>query len=83
MGNMKGGENLLERRNVTVIDSSRILLIAQMKRVIELLEKQNPERMIYSRDLAELDNKLHEIRRDSIRLMKMVRSPYEIKKECP
>ncbi len=48
-------------------DNTKVLLIAQMKRAIELLENGDVARGIYSNDLAELDNKLHEIRRDSIR----------------
>lgn len=46
------------------------LLIAQMKRAIELLEGVKDP---YSKDFAELSNKLHEIRRDSIRLMKLAK----------
>ncbi len=63
------------------VDNTKSLLIAQMKRAIELLESKELERCIYSKELAELDNKLLEIRRDSIRFMKIVRNPYRFKRE--
>lgn len=46
-------------------ENTRILLIAQMKRVIELLEGE--ELKPYSYTFAEVEKKLREIRRDSIR----------------
>lgn len=54
-------------------DNTKVLLIAQMKRAIELLENEDVGRGAYSSDLAELDNKLHEIRRDSIRYVDWLR----------
>ena len=48
---------------------TRTLLVAQMKRVIELLEDDN-NLLPYSYKGAEVTKKLHEIRRDSIRLAK-------------
>lgn len=54
-------------------DNTKVLLIAQMKRAIELLEIEELGRGIYSKDLAELDNKLLEIRRDSIRCVNQIR----------
>lgn len=61
----KGGENL-------PAENTRVLLIAQMKRVIEILEDEK-EIKSYSPELAEIDKKLHEIRRDSIRYIKELR----------
>lgn len=46
-------------------DNTRILLIAQMKRAIELLEKDSVKS--YGGNFAEFERKMHEIRRDSIR----------------
>lgn len=54
-------------------NNTRTLLIAQMKRAIEILESQDLGRCIYSNDLAELGNKLHEIRRDSVRYVNNLR----------
>jgi hypothetical protein len=45
-----------------------------MKRAVELLESENVKRYSYSKELAELDNKLLEIRRDSIRYIKELRT---------
>ena len=50
-------------------NNTKTLLISQMKRAIELLEDDSINE-INSKELAELRNKLHEIRRDSIRFMK-------------
>lgn len=51
--------------------NTRILLIAQMKRAIELLEDLKIlDAYSYKSGFAELENKLHEIRRDSIRFSK-------------
>lgn len=61
----KGGENL-------AAENTRILLVAQMKRVIEILEDEK-EIKSYSPEIAEIDKKLHEIRRDSIRFIKELR----------
>lgn len=69
------------RRDRTIIENNCILLVAQMKRAIELLEDKDLGNSFYSKDLAELDNKLLEIRRDSVRFMKMVRNPYQFKRE--
>lgn len=63
------------------IEETRILLVAQMKRAVELLESENFRRYSYSKELAELDNKLLEIRRDSVRYINEVRNPYRIKRE--
>lgn len=52
-------------------ENTRILLIAQMKRVIELLEDEKITP--YSYTLAEIERKLHEIRRDSIRYIQELR----------
>lgn len=54
-------------------DNTRVLLIAQMKRAIELLESDGIEmrnEWHYSKHFAELNNKFHEIRRDSVRFIK-------------
>jgi len=50
-------------------NNTKTLLISQMKRAIELLEDDSINEF-NSKELAELRNKLHEIRRDSIRFMK-------------
>ncbi|MCK1996829.1 hypothetical protein MPH47_06235 [Psychrobacillus psychrodurans] len=50
------------------MSNSRNLLICQMERAIELLKDEKVK--VYTRDFSELDNKLHEIRRDSIRFIK-------------
>lgn len=71
----------MQGRERTSTDDTRILLVAQLKRAIELLKNADFERFMYSKDLAELDSKLHEIRRDSIRLVKMIRNPYRFKRE--
>lgn len=60
-------------------ENTKVLLIAQMKRAIELLESADLEKFTYSKDLAELDNKLLEIRRDSIRFIKQVRAPWQLR----
>ncbi|RWR06713.1 hypothetical protein QNH23_06275 [Siminovitchia fortis] len=49
----------------------RTLLVAQMKRAIELLETESLSG--YSHEFAELTNKMHEIRRDSVRFVKAAR----------
>lgn len=56
-------------------DNTRALLVAQMKRAIEILESEDMGRFnySYSNELAELDNKLLEIRRDSIRCINQLR----------
>lgn len=69
------------RRDRTPIEDNCTLLVAQMKRAIELLENADLERFTYSKDLAELDNKLLEIRRDSVRFIKMVRNPYRYERK--
>ena len=54
-------------------DNTRILLIAQMKRAIELLEDDETTTLMHwygNKNFAELSNKFHEIRRDSIRFIK-------------
>lgn len=53
-------------------ENTRVLLVAQMKRVIEILEDEK-EIKSYSPEIAEIDKKLHEIRRDSIRYIKELR----------
>lgn len=53
-------------------ENTKVLLVAQMKRVIEILESDK-EIKSYSPELAEIDKKLHEIRRDSIRYVKELR----------
>lgn len=50
-------------------ENTRILLIANMKRVIELLEK-GELKTHYGSNYAEYERKMHEVRRDSIRYMK-------------
>ena len=50
-------------------NNTKTLLISQMKRAIELLDDDSINEF-NSKELAELRNKLHEIRRDSIRFMK-------------
>lgn len=58
-------------------ENTKALLIAQMKRAIELLETDQDLSANYTQGVyPELANKLHEIRRDSIRYMKEVRPPY-------
>lgn len=68
------------------VENTRLLLIAQMKRALEILESEDStERFVpypswdgkstYSKHnpvLPELFNKLHEIRRDSVRFVKEV-----------
>lgn len=55
-------------------ENARQLLIAQMKRALELLEDEKILKpYIYNSGFAELENKLHEIRRDSVRFVKMSR----------
>ena len=49
-------------------ENTRLLLIAQMKRAIELLEDK--EFNGFSCLFAEYDRKMHEVRRDSIRFVK-------------
>lgn len=49
-------------------NNTRILLIFQMKRTVELLEKDID--FVYRPEFAELERKMHEIRRDSIRFIK-------------
>lgn len=63
-------------------DNTRILLIAQMRRAIELLESEDILKPVKThdgsnwkwlgtnREHTELKVKLHEIRRDSVRLIK-------------
>lgn len=63
-------------------ENTRVLLIAQMRRAIELLECEDilkPEKVHVenrwkwegrNREHTELKSKLHEIRRDSVRLIK-------------
>ena len=67
-------------------ENTKVLLIAQMKRAIELLESESATKRLvpypswdgkstytkYNPELPELANKLHEIRRDSIRFIKEV-----------
>lgn len=50
------------------MSNTKNLLISQMERVIELLKDEKLE--FYTREFSELDNKLHEIRRDSVRFIK-------------
>ena len=50
------------------MNNARNLLIYQMERAIELLK--NEELEYYTREFTELDKKLHEIRRDSVRFIK-------------
>lgn len=54
-------------------EDTRMLLVLQMKRAIELLENADLEKFFWSKEVAELERKMHEIRRDSIRFMKEVR----------
>lgn len=49
-------------------ENTRILLIANMKRVIELLEGNTVKS--YGGEFAEFERKMHEVRRDSIRFGK-------------
>ena len=49
-------------------ENTRVLLIAQMRRAIELLEGDVME--VYGANFAEFDRKMHEIRRDSIRFVR-------------
>lgn len=62
-------------------ENTRVLLIAQMRRAIELLESGNVTKttirdeygyLYANRMLPELSNKLHEIRRDSVRYMREI-----------
>lgn len=50
-------------------ENTKMLLIAQMTRAIELLKQDETDRQ-YTPYSAELEKKLHEIRRDSIRYIK-------------
>lgn len=59
------------------MSNTKALLIAQMRRAIELLETEGIEESFLQRSWrsvngnhTELRNKLHEIRRDSIRFIK-------------
>lgn len=63
------------------MSNTRTLLIAQMKRALELMENMEVKELkepdfspYFYEHIAELENKLHEIRRDSIRFAKEVRS---------
>lgn len=70
---------------MTRIDQ-RDLLVLQMKRCIELLESSNLSKSVPVKghgasfynttnpEMAELSKKLHEVRRDSVRLMKTIYS---------
>jgi len=49
-------------------ENTRLMLIVQMKRVIELLEDEKFSE--YSSLFSEYDRKMHEVRRDSIRFGK-------------
>lgn len=67
-------------------ENTRLLLVAQMKRALEILESENATKKFvpylswdgkstYKKnnpELPELFNKLHEIRRDSVRFVKEV-----------
>lgn len=66
------------RRMYNKSNNNRILLIAQMHRVIELLENENAMKLTVDGEygyqtsnpiLPELSNKFREIRRDSVRYM--------------
>lgn len=46
---------------------TRELLVLEMKRCIELLGMEDTQKDCHSREFAELQRKLHEVRRDSIR----------------
>lgn len=48
-------------------ENTRVLLIAQMKRAIELLESNTVKPI--GGNTAEFERKMHEIRRDSIRFI--------------
>lgn len=50
------------------MSNARSLIIFQMERVIELLK--NEEVTPHSKEFAEVEKKLHEIRRDSVRFIK-------------
>lgn len=61
-------------------EEQRDLLVLEMKRCIELLESSNLSKTkdtvrwySINTDTSELNKKLHEVRRDSIRLMKTIR----------
>jgi len=46
---------------------TRELLVLEMKRCIELLEMKEVQENCHSKGFAELQRKLHEVRRDSLR----------------
>jgi hypothetical protein len=50
------------------MSNAKNLLIYQMERAIELLKDEKLE--FYTKEFAEVENKLHEIRRDSVRFIK-------------
>ena len=54
-------------------DNDRMLLIAQMERALVLLKRNVSPSSFYNKDGAELEAKLKEIRRDSIRFIKNAR----------
>lgn len=58
-------------KQVSRPEKTKQLLITQMERVLELL--QEGEVTYFSKELAEIERKLHEIRRDSLRYMTEVR----------
>jgi len=67
------------------IDNTKNLVIQECKRIIEILES-NCELKPYSFGTttvaSELKGKMMELRRDTLRLEKMVYNPYEFKSEC-
>lgn len=55
------------------VEETGNLLVAQMKRAIELIESKDEIDAYYSKGIAELENKMLEIKRDSIRYSKELR----------
>ena len=62
------------------IQDTKDLVILQCKRVIEILESDNDLKGYSGRVRSELKVKMHELRRDTLRLENQVYRPWEYEK---